>query len=80
MGDGGKRSGPLRRVAALLRDDRGQSTVEYVIILGTFLVVVIALGAVWRAMDDGTFLDHALSAASHHLLLSAAGVIDVFLY
>lgn len=68
------------RMATTLRQQRGQATVEYAVILGAFLAVVIALGALWRAMDGGTFIDHALSAASHHLLLSASGVIDVFLY
>lgn len=80
MGDGRKRPRPLWRVVTLLHDDEGQSTVEYAIVLGAFLAIAIALGALWRAMDDGTFLEHALSAASHHLSLSAAGVIDVFLY
>lgn len=70
----------IQRVARSMRDERGQATVEYAVILGAFLAVVIALGTLWRAMDDGTFLEHALSAASHHLQLSAAGVIDVFLY
>lgn len=69
-----------RRGARLLRKEQGQATVEYAIVLGALITVVGALGALWRVMDDGTLIDHALSAASHHLLLSASGVIDVFLY
>lgn len=62
------------------RGESGQSTVEYAVILGVFMVVVVGLGALLQVMDAGTFVDHALSAASHHLQLSAAGVIDVFAY
>ena len=62
------------------RGESGQSTVEYAVILGAFMAVVVGLGALLRAVDAGTFVDHALSAASHHLQLSAAGVIDVFAY
>ena len=62
------------------RSESGQSTVEYAVVLGAFLVVVVGLGTLLQTMDAGTFIDHALSAASHHLQASAAGVIDVFVY
>lgn len=62
------------------RSDSGQSTVEYALILGVFMVVIVGLGALLHVMDAGTFIDHALSAASHHVQESAAGVIDVFVY
>lgn len=68
------------KLGRLLHDRCGQSTVEYVIVLGAFLVVAIALGALWRAMDGGTFIEHVLSAASHHVQSSAGGAIDAFLY
>ena len=62
------------------RNESGQSTVEYAVVLGVFMMVVVGLGALLQTMDAGTFVDHALSAASHHLQLSAAGAIDVFAY
>lgn len=67
-------------LARAVRDERGQATVEYAVILAAFAAVLAALGALWRAMDGGVFVEHALAAASHHVLLSAAGVVDVFLY
>lgn len=60
--------------------ESGQSTVEYAVILGVFMLAVVGLGALFQVVDDGMFVDHALSAASHHLRLSAAGVVDVFAY
>ena len=71
------RRGDARRARA---SESGQSTVEYAVILGAFMAVVVGLGALLRVMDDGTFVEHALSAASHHLRASAAGVVDVFAY
>ena len=72
----------MRRLTmrATMQGESGQSTVEYAVILGVFMVIVVGLGALLQVMDAGTFIDHALSAASHHLQLSAAGVVDVFAY
>lgn len=62
------------------RGESGQSTVEYAVILGAFLVVLAGLGALLQVMDAGVLVDHTLSAASHHMQASAAGVVDVFAY
>lgn len=59
----------------------GQGTVEYALVLAVFLALVIALGVVWRFLDAGVIVDHALQSASHHLKDVASGAwIDVFLY
>ncbi len=45
------------------------------------LSVVIALGALWRQLEGGTLVEHALASASHHVELAMPGSIaDVFLY
>ncbi len=48
------------------RLQRGQSTVEYAIVLATFLVTVVALAAVWRAAQSGRLLGIARDASSHN--------------
>lgn len=63
----------------LFKNDDGQSTVEYAIVTAALLVVVLALGLLWNLGDDGIFVDHAQSSASHHLEDAAAGIVgDVF--
>ena len=48
---------------------------------GAFLVIVVALAALWRQVEGGLFVEHALVAASHHVQLTAPGFLaDVFLY
>ncbi len=50
-----------------MRDRTGQSSAEFAIILAAFICVAIALGALWRVLDQGLFIEHALMSASHHL-------------
>lgn len=46
-----------------------------------FLALVVALGVLWRPLEGGLFVEHALMAASHHVQGTApGGVADVFLY
>ena len=46
-----------------------------------FIALVVALGALWRFAADGTLVQHALAAASHHLqAVAPAFVTDIFLY
>lgn len=59
----------------------GQSTVEFAIITAGLLALVIALGTLWHALDQGLLVEHALSAASHHLIdVPAAFIADIFRY
>lgn len=64
-----------------MRDISGQSTVEYVVITAVFVVMLTVLGMLWRTLEDGLFVEHALLSASHHVQLTFPGnVADVFLY
>lgn len=49
--------------------------------MAAFLAAVVALGALWRSLEAGMFVDHALMSASHHIQMTMPGsVADVFLY
>ena len=62
-------------------NERGQGTVEFALVTAAFLAAVIALGALWRGLEAGMFVDHALMSASHHIQMTMPGsVADVFLY
>lgn len=61
--------------------ERGQSTVEFVVVTAAFLAVIVACGALWRSFDSGLFVEHALASASHHVQLTMpGGIADIFLY
>ncbi|MDO4290915.1 MAG: hypothetical protein Q4C41_06780 [Eggerthellaceae bacterium] len=64
----------------LREDERGQGTVEYAVVLGVLMCVVVALGALHDALGAGLFVEHALSAASHHVQASVGWLADVFVY
>ena len=64
MAHGRRRRRRLKRSAGAGRD-RGQSTVEYLLLLVAFLAVMAALALVWRAAQDGRLMGLATSAASH---------------
>ena len=48
----------------------GQGTVEFALVTAAFLAAVIALGALWRGLEAGMFVDHALMSASHHIQMT----------
>ena len=59
----------------------GQATVEFAVIAFGFMAVTVALMAVWRALGDGVFVEHALAVASHHVqAVAPATLVDIFLY
>ena len=61
--------------------ERGQSTVEYAVIMAAFAVVLAGLAAFLHAFQGGMFVDHALSVASHHVTGAVpATIADIFLY
>ncbi|WP_245864923.1 hypothetical protein [Eggerthella timonensis] len=71
----------LARSASCAPDERGQGTIEFALVTAAFLAAVIACGALWRGLEAGMFVDHALSSASHHVQMAMPGsVADVFLY
>ena len=54
---------------------------EFALVTAAFLAAVVALGALWRSLEAGMFVDHALMSASHHIQMTMPGsVADVFLY
>lgn len=71
----------MRRLKDMMRGDEGQGSLEFALVCGAFLSIVIALGVLWQALQGGLFVDHALASSSHHLQSVLAGVVgDVFLY
>lgn len=71
----------FRRVLlGLPADERGQSTVEYAIVMGACLAIFIALGALSGATGDGMLVEHAAASASHHIGGAIEGIVDVFCF
>lgn len=66
----------------VMRERRGQSSVEYAVVLGAFLAVVLALGAFWAMAGDGTLQRLSERAASHALSGEGAvgGMRDIALF
>lgn len=59
----------------------GQATVEFALVAVAFLSVVLGMGALWRSVSAGAFVDHALSCASHCVAGSLPGALaDAVLY
>lgn len=50
-----------------MQDERGQSSVEYALVLMAFLSIVLALGALWRVAHEGRMQDLVREASSHSL-------------
>ena len=46
--------------------ERGQSSVEYALVLLAFLAVAVALFGIWHAAHEGTLLDVARRGSSHN--------------
>ena len=69
-----------RALMGLAADERGQSTVEYAVVMAAALGVVAAAGMLWGAVDAGVFVEHAVASASHNIQGMAGSVADVFCY
>ena len=70
-----------RRAALAAADERGQGTVEYALLLATFLTTVVAMGAIWHAARDGVLLGCATRASSHSMEEVDVGALqDVLAY
>ncbi len=54
-------------MACNTNEERGQSTVEYALVLFAFLWMVLALGALWGVARSGKFLEIARDASSHNV-------------
>lgn len=75
---------PLRDLLAecvsKLEVEAGQSTVEYAVVLTAFMGIVVALGMLMGSLEDGVFVEHAITAASHNVEVLLGGTADVFSY
>ena len=63
-----------RRPSCLVVDEAGQSSVEYALVLGAFLALVLALGLVWSVVGQGGLQRASERAASH--AIEGAGAVD----
>lgn len=62
--------------------ERGQSTVEYVLVFFAFTATIVVLGVMWRSVRDGSLLRLCIESLSHGLTLSGGlgSSQDVVLY
>ena len=45
------------------------------------IAIVVALLALWRALGNGTLVEHAIAVASHHIQsVAPTTIVDIFLY
>lgn len=49
----------------LVASREGQSTLEYLLVLGAFVALLAALGLLWHAAKDGVLVGLATESASH---------------
>lgn len=63
------------RCRRMWRDESGQSTVEFCIVVGAFMAVVLGGWAMLKAFAGGMLGLHAISSAAHVLAASPAGVL-----
>ncbi len=71
----------FRKGVAGASDERGQSTVEYALVLLAFLSMLLAMGGLWHVARDAVLLDRAVEASSHQLggdVLGAARDLALF--
>ena len=61
-------------------EQKAQSSVEFAIVAVVLVLIVVGLAAILGKLTDGTFLSHAIVAASHNITNSVSGVVDAFCY
>ena len=64
-----------RRRGSLTFSSSGQSTLEYLLVLLSFMAMVAALALVWHAARDGRLLALATGAASHGMAQGAVALL-----
>lgn len=65
----------------LRREEAGQATVEYLLVLAAFLAMVLAMGAIVARAREGALVERAVAAASHTAADGVVGEVrDVLLY
>lgn len=66
--------------APWLREEQGQSSVEYALVLFAFVAVVCALGALWHTGREGKLLRLTLEAASRSITGGLEAVQGILLF
>jgi len=62
-------------------NDKGQATVEYLIVGVLLMAILVGLGAIANRLQEGLFIEHAIQSASHAAGSNTMGTIgDVLLY
>lgn len=81
---GRSRKGAVRAsnnfIRVKIHESQGQSTVEYALVLSAVLCIVVAIGSLMNLLHDGTFIRHAINAASHNIESVFGGAVDVFCF
>lgn len=70
--------GASRDIRRALCEERAQGTLEYAITVIALLSLILALGALWRAGEDGALVRLAESAAPRRL--DGLGALDIALF
>ena len=60
-------------------DERGQATLEYLLVGLVLIVIVGALGALWRFASEGD-LGALANLAASHAVESVGGVVDALMF
>jgi hypothetical protein len=69
------------RTLSVLRNQKGQATLEYLLVGLVILAVILGFAALQHRLGEGLFIQHAQQSLSHSIGPNSAGVIgDVFLY
>ena len=63
---------------AIAEEGAAQGTVEYALTVFAMLALIMGIAALWRAAEQGLFVDAAANAASHGL--EGDGYADIALY
>lgn len=70
---------PYELLRRLQKEEQGQSTVEYAVVLAVSLGIVGALGLLWKLGAQGKLQELAAEAASH-ILGNLGGFRDIALF
>lgn len=62
-----------------MNPESGQATLEYLLIGLVLISMIVALGALWQAVSDGTFTG-LVEAHASHALTEIGGVVDAVLF
>ncbi len=64
---------------AWIQDERGQASVEYLLVSIVLIAVIAGLGTLWRFFSDGKAFSFMRDGASH-ALTGLGGIVDVLMF